>query len=556
MNREEITSHLAEVLASTKFVRAPDLTFLLRYLVEHTLDDKGDEVREYVLGVDVFHRGTDFDPKVDSIVRVQARRLRQKLSAYYAEVADHPRLRISLQPGSYIPSFDEVTTTPRPGAFAIAVLPFAAIGSAPGDVAYLSDGFTDELIHAISRIPQTRVVARTSSFAGREAGHDARDSGRRLGVRRVITGSLRWNEGSVTVLAQLVDVESGLQEWSERWDQPEQLLFTLPAEIARAVASALHRGTSPTLAPIDHPEALQLFLRGRYYWNQRTEQGFRRAVEYYQQALDLDPAMSRIWAALSETYLLLAMHGLEPPRDVLPKAKVAAERGLLFDPRSAACHAAHGAALLFLDRDVSRSETAWRAALDLDPLYVHAWHSYAIFFLASQRRWDEAMSAILEAERLDPLSAPIANDIAFILYWSGNIERARSQCKRAIDAYPWFYRTYMLLARCHAAEGDLACAIDIARRALPLFKGREFYTYHLATLGFCDARAGNTAAAELVLAEMEAIGTRHYYSKIDRALVYHGLRDRSRAVQWIDQAAQDKNPWEFLRLLDPLWQQS
>jgi serine/threonine-protein kinase len=552
VNRDKISAHLAEVLVSPLFANAPALGRLLRYLVECTLDGKGAELREYIIGVDVFQRGTDFDPKADSIVRVQARKLRQKLDAYYAEKPVSAGIRISMQPGSYVPSFKTAPIPAIPDGCTVAVMPFTSLGTGPGDAAYLADSFTDELIHAISRIQDTRVVARTSSFAARDSGQNARDVGRRLGVRSILTGSLRWSVGNVTVLAQLVDVESGLQEWSERREVPEQSLFTLPGDIARAIACVLHHEPVPVVQSVEDPAAFQLFLRGRHYWNQRTDQGFGRAVDFYRQALDIDPGMSRAWAALSETYFLLAMHGLEAPAEALPKSKAAAERGLLFDPYSAACHAAHATALYFFDQDATAAEAAWRTALSRDPNYANAWHVFA-FFLSSRRRSDEAVNAIRAAERIDPLSAPVANDIGFILYWSGDTEGARLQCQRAINAYPWFYRTYLLLARCLAAEGDFTAALETARAAVPLLKGRAFYTYHLATLGYCHARLGQSTAVQAILAELDAIGRRHYYSKIDRALVHHALGDRSLAAYWIEQAVRERNPWELLREADPLW---
>ena len=379
----------------------------------------------------------------------------------------------------------------------MAVLPFNNLGAdKEGD--YLSDGLTEELILALSRIPGLRVVARTSTFALRGKSEDAREVAQRLKVRYIVAGSVRQAGGRLRVSAELVEAESGFQIWSERWERALGDVFRIQDELSSAIACALRTQLAPRPVSTDDVEAYQLFLKGRYYWYQRTEHGFHRALEHYEQALARDVGFARAWAALADTYFLMAMHGLEPPLTCLRKAQAAARRSLQLDPGSAETHAALGAVSLFLDQDTTSADSHWQQAFRLDPNYAFAWHGYGLFFLGSQRRTDEALAALRHAEQLDPLSAPIANDLAFLLYWGRRYELAIEQCRQAIDLHPSFYRSYLCLARCHAAQGNLAEAVQVARMAMPLLQGRAFYTYHLATLGFClDAWARATKPALL-----------------------------------------------------------
>jgi TolB-like protein len=311
--------------------------------------------------------GVHFDPKTDTIVRVQARKLRAKLEDYYA--ANRGPIRIRLVPGRYQPEFAHAREPAH--EVTLAVLSFSGWMSGNAAAGPLTDSFTEELIYAVSRTPAIHVAATTSSFATRRLEGDARQIGRRLGVRHLVSGSIRWESGTVTVLAELADAETGFQEWSGRWDRPEDAVFQLPEGIALELALALGCEPRPVGLQAPDPAAHELFLRGRHYWTQRTEHGFRRALEHFRQALDIDPGMSRAWAALSETYLLLAMHGIEPPGDMLEKAKAAAERGLEFDADSAACHGALGAVSLLLDHDAPKAELEWRKAVALDPALIY-----------------------------------------------------------------------------------------------------------------------------------------------------------------------------------------
>jgi TolB-like protein/Flp pilus assembly protein TadD len=549
---DAVRAHLRRLLLSQRIASADSIARLLKYTVEKTLAGEPGELKEYTLGMDVFGRGEAFDPKIDSIVRVQARKLRARLEEYYAGEGLQDQIRIEYHKGSYVPRFIIASQASHADP-SLAVLPFNNLGAdKEGD--YLSDGLTEELILALSRIPGLRVVARTSTFALRGKSEDVREVAQRLRVRYIVAGSVRQAGGRLRVSAELVEAESGFQIWSEGWERALGDVFRIQDELSSAIACALRTQLAPRPVSTDDVEAYQLFLKGRYYWYQRTEHGFHRALEHYEQALARDVGFSRAWAALADTYFLMAMHGLEPPLACLRKAQAAARRSLQLDPGSAETHAALGAVSLFLDQNSASADSYWQQAFRLDPNYAFAWHGYGLFFLGSQRRTEEALAALRHAEQLDPLSAPIANDLAFLLYWGRRYELAINQCQRAIDLHPSFYRSYLCLARCHAAQGDLSEAVQVARMAMPLLQGRAFYTYHLATLGFCLARMGQGDEARAIDSQMDEIGRLHYYSKIDRALISLALGDLAAAQHWIAVAKEEHNPWLLVLPCDPLWE--
>jgi TolB-like protein/Flp pilus assembly protein TadD len=549
---DAVRAHLRRLLASERIASADSIVRLLKYTVEKTLAGESGVLKEYTLGIDVFGRGEAFDPKIDSIVRVQARKLRARLKEYYAGEGLQDQIRIEYHKGSYVPRFIIAGPASHPDP-SLAVLPFNNLGAdKEGD--YLSDGLTEELILALSRIPGLRVVARTSTFALRGKSEDVREVAQRLRVRHIVAGSVRQAGGRLRVSAELVEAESGFQIWSERWERALGDVFRIQDELSSAIACALRTQLAPRPVSTDDVEAYQLFLKGRYYWYQRTEHGFHRALEHYEQALARDVGFARAWAALADTYFLMAMHGLEPPLTCLRKAQAAARRSLQLDAGSAETHAALGAVSLFLDQDPTSADSHWQQAFRLDPNYAFAWHGYGLFFLGSQRRTEEALVALRHAEQLDPLSAPIANDLAFLLYWGRRYALAIEQCRQAIDLHPSFYRSYLCLARCHAAQGNLAEAVQVARMAMPLLQGRAFYTYHLATLGFCLARMGQGNEARAIDSQMDEIGRLHYYSKIDRALISLALGDLAAAQHWIAVAKEEHNPWLLVLPCDPLWE--
>ena len=554
--RDDVRAHLHRVMASAGFVGSESIRRLLAFTVEKTLAGESAEIKEYTLGLEVFARKGSFDPRVDAIVRVQAWKLRERLLSYYESEGAQESIRIEYRKGSYVPHIaaaqPAAVTVPR----SIAVIPFADLG--PGrDNAYLCDGITEELIFHLSRIEQLRVVSRTSCFALRGSTGDIRSLGEKLHADLIVEGTVRQSGDSVRITAQLIKTEDGYHLCSDRWDRPMADLLAVQDEIASVIVKSLRPHLAATPAPsqpTQDPEAYHLYLKGRHCWSQRTEHGFRRAIEYYEAATARDPRFARAWSAMADTYHLMAAHHLDAPDACMRKARQAAVTALSFDPHLAAAHAAMAAVLMTFDHNPGAAEREWKLALEIDPNYAHAWQHLAIFYnLLFLGDVEKALAAQRHAERLEPLAPAIACDFGFLFYWARRYKEAIEASRRALDLHPSFARTYVPLARAHAAQQHYDQAIEICLHARPLFHGRAFLGHLLATLGYCYGLSGRPMEAEAVIEELRQMGREHYVSPYDIATIHVGTGNREQAMESLRTAVEEHAFWVIALPVEPLF---
>src|SRR5579871_3366400 len=551
---DEVRAHVLRVGSSAGFYRADRIRRLLEYTVEKTLSGKSTEIKEYALGVDVFERGEGFDPHEDAIVRVQARRLREKLLAYYEAEGAQERIRIEYRKGSYIPRILLAESPEAMPPRSLAVVPFVNLGPGSEDD-YLCDGITEELIFQLSRVERLRVVSRGSSFALRGRGLDVRGVGQKLRADLIVEGTVRRWEDSVRITAQLISAEDGYHICSDRWDRHITDLLAIQDEIASLFVQTLrpHLAAKPPAAHgTDDREAYELYLKGRHFWNQRTEHGFGRAIEFFQAAIARDPKFARAWSALAETYLLVAAHHLEAPDTAMPKALEAVTTALALDPDLAPAHSAMAMILLAYERRPQAAERQWKQSLEIDPNYAHAWHAVAVFS-DKLGQVDQAISALRHAERLEPFSAAIACDFGFLLCGARRYLEAIDACRRALDLHPSFLRTYVPLAKAHAALCRYDDAIRICLEARPLFRGRAFLGQLLAILGYSYGRSGRHADAAAIVAELHAMRSEHYVSAYDFATIHAGVGQRRQAIDCLRRAVDEHAFWLISLPLDPLF---
>ena len=525
---------------------------MLEFTVERALAGDTSEIKEFTLGVEVFGRPSSFDPQQDSIVRVQARRLRERLMTYYQQEGARDPIRIEYPLGRYVPEFTAASAPGERPERSLAVLPFVNLGSS-GEKGHLPDGITEELIFVLSRLEGIRVVSRTSAFAMRDRNLDIREIGKKLNAEFIVDGTVRQMEDRFRITAQLIKTEDGLHLWSDRWERAAGDLFQID-ELAAAIAMSLHSriAAAPAGRLARDPQVHDLFLKGRHCWNQRTEQGFGNALEYYRAALERDPRFARAWAAIAETSVLIAAHHLEAPLVAMPKAREAALRALELDPQLAAAHCTLAAVAIAFDRDLDGARHEWDLALEIDPHYAWAWHSRAVLFNL-RRETDEALATLREAQRLEPLSAPIANDFGFACYYGRRYEEAIEYCRKALQLHPSFARIYAPMARSLAAEGHYEEAVACCTKARPLFGGRAYLGQLLATLGYSHAKLGHAKEAEGVLTELDAIAREHYVSPLDRAIIHTGLDDRKHALDSLDEAFHQHAFWLIALPIEPLF---
>ena len=337
-------AQIERILASRHFVKAHRLQRFLRFVSEETLKGLSAGIKETVIGVEVFdRRSATYDPRIDPIVRVQAGRVRAKLADYYEQEGAGDGVLVELPRGQYVPRFSVRVAAPvrAPGAptdaepgqsNTIAVLPFVNM-SADRANEYFSDGLTEELTHALARLPSLRITARRSAFQFKERDRDIREIGRLLGAGKIVEGSVRKVDDRLRITVQLVNVADGYQLWSEKYDRTMSDVFALQEEIAGAIGLALRyrlgAGPAPrAAAPTTSVDALNHYLLGRFHWNKRSAAGFRAAIAHFREAIQIDRAYGRAYAGLADCYIMLAMSGAETPAACMPLAREAALRAV------------------------------------------------------------------------------------------------------------------------------------------------------------------------------------------------------------------------------------
>ena len=392
-------------------------------------------------------------------------------------------------------------TQPLPAPFeapagSLAVLPFANL-SDDADNEYFSDGLSEEIRGQLAAVPGLKVAARSSSFAFKGHAEDAREIGRRLNVAAILEGGVRKHGGAVRISLQLVNTADGFQLWSDHFERRLEDIFGLQREIAAAVTEVVTPLSGPRpgaagAAPRNF-EAFNLYLRGRHYFHKRTEPALRRAVGYFEQAIELDPEYARAHAGLSDAWILLSSryYGNLSSEQTVEKALPAARRALDLDPALAEAHASLG--LVYENRgDYEAAHQALRRALQLDPGYTMAL-VWCGLVLTHQGRYREAAQCNLDALQLDPLSPIINVNVGFDALRRGDVEQARASFAVAVEIDPDFPVSHYGLARAHAVQRDFDDALREIDEAIRCAPGRAYY-FAQKSLILLQAEDGEAAA--------------------------------------------------------------
>ena len=584
-----IRRQLEKIAAHGLFARSERMVRFLRLAVERTLEGKADELKEYLIGVEVFDRPSSYDPRVDPIVRVEARRLRSKLKAYYAGDGNNDPVRIEFRTGSYAPQIrmlGDGSAASRPDIHTIAVLPFANL-SASAENDYFSDGLTEELIHALTRLRGMRVVAWNSAARLRGVEQDMQEVRRQLQVANVLTGSVRIAGPSLRVRAQLIDIATGVYLWSETFDRPMQDVFAIQEEIARNIVRTLRlqlsSGAEAALLARPHTSvsSYDLYLKGRYHWHRRVPSDLARSIQYFKAAIEADPTSALAHAGLADAYtldlqyfeaavavdpdsalahagladayVLLVDYGLLHPTKGVPKVRAAATRAIELDPTLADAYPSLAVIRAHWDREWQDAEDLYRKAIGLNPGCATAHHWLATDFLAAVGRLDEGELELEIALQLDPLSSIIHEGRASFSIWRRQYDEAvRRYCEiREFD--PTFYKAYTGLGRVYALQGKYTDALAM------LEKGRTLagdVPNILGAMGEIFALSGDAASARGILAELTARALDSYVPSTCFARVHSGLGEVERALDWLEKGCEQRElPMAMLKVhpvYDPL----
>src|SRR6266513_2748956 len=437
----------------------------------------------------------------------------------------------------------------------IAVLPFVNVSGAPQEE-YLSDGISEELINALSKLPQLKVVARPSSFAFKGKNEDVRQIGQALQVATVLGGSVRRAANRLRVTAQLTDARNGYNLWSETYDREMGDVFAVEDEISHAIMRALQvqlaSGDSVALLrrPPRDPEAYELYLKGRYFYNEGGFGPVQQALAYFQQALAHDSNYALAYAGIADAYQSLTWSTYLLPREGMPKAKAAVLKALALEPTLADAHASLGDQLCVYDWDASAAERELRRAIELNPSVANAHYFYANC-LAAHGRLDEALAEARRAHELDPLNPDVATGLPWALYVARRYDEAIAVQQKSLDLEPGSAHAHMLLALPLAGKGSYAEALAEARKMAALAGDAPNFA---GILGYVAGRAGERAEALHILRALERRPPGNTAFAI--ALVHLGLGNNEQALRSLQAAYEERAEWLVLvtpaPLFDPL----
>jgi serine/threonine-protein kinase len=441
----------------------------------------------------------------------------------------------------------------------IAVLPFRTVGG-NAESEYFSEGMTEDVIAALSSVPGLRVAARTSSFAFQGKNEDVRRIGTDLGVATVLDGSVRQVGQRLRVTAQLIDVASGYNLWSERWDRELADVFAVQDEIARAIARTLQarlptssgsQSSNPAQsgAPLAAPGtrdvgAYDRYLKGRYLWNRRR---LHEAIVEFDAAVERDPDFEEAHTVLSEAWAMWGFYGGVPTWESWARARAAADRAEEIAPEAASMPLCRGVLEYYYGWNLARTERSFRLAIERDPANAEA-RFWLALTLAPTVRTEESLASAREAVRLEPHSANNRTAVGWPLLMAGRDEEAAVELAAAaeIGGSPFALWSYGSALSALGRHGE---AIEAHRHAVQLTGGR--YTYYSALLGNALALEGRRDEARAILRELDERAAHQYVPPFDRAVVLAGLDEDAAALDALEQAYRDRNAYLWARILFP-----
>ncbi|MGK2960958.1 MAG: protein kinase domain-containing protein [Gemmatimonadaceae bacterium] len=438
----------------------------------------------------------------------------------------------------------------------IAVLPFENLGRADDD--YFAAGMTDEITSRLSAVSGLGVVPSRAAQRYTLTGMTMRDIGRALGISYLLVGSVRWADSeaaskTVRVTIELLRASDERQLWSKTYDRVIDDIFEVQSDIAAEVVDRLGvtlldgERVRLTTQPTANHEAYRLYLRGRHFWNKRTEEGLQTALDFFQQAVDLDPGYARAWVGIADGWISRGWYSLLAPRDAFPKAKHAALKALEFDSALAEAHASMAHIHFEFDHDWEAAEREYRRAIQLDPGYATAHHWYG-GFLSAMGRHDEALEHAQIARSLDPLSSIIQTWIGLRYYFADRNELAIAEYEKALELDSGFAPVHWHLGWAYQEEGRFREAVASAERALAIDSQSLLY---LASLGHAYARAGRNNEARATLSRLAQESKDKHVSAYHVAAIHLALGDVNAGLDWLERAYEEQSPWIGYLNVDP-----
>jgi serine/threonine-protein kinase len=514
------------------------------------------------------HRGANARATMAKQITEVARRIRSLRPEVDPSVDDALAKALSVDPAQRFATIEEFAGALRAPApprahglptltRSIAVLPFVNASPDP-DNEYLSDGVTDELIDALAKVDGIRVASRTSVFALKGKLQDIRTIGTLLGASVVLEGTVRRAANRLRVTAQLTSTDDGRLLWSQRYDRRLDDVFAIQDEIARTIVDTLRAtwfadiGTAPVRHYTDNVRAYGLYLKGRYEWNRRNQEGVAAGIKYFEQAIAADPTYALAYSGLADSYALFVDYRSVPVDEGFAHAKKYALRALELDDSLAEAHASLAWCRFIYDWDWIEAGRQFRRSIELNPRYASA-HQWYAFLLSALGATGESLVEAHTAVELDGGSVSARRSLGWAYYYARRYDQTRFHLERAIAMNPNAEENLRVLGTALAAEGKLADAERVLREACTM-PGAGTYTH--ASLGYALAIAGQRDEATSILESLEAHAKVGYVSPVAFATIHIGLGNLDRALDWAERALDDRRGWvAYLRvnpLMDPL----
>jgi TolB-like protein/Tfp pilus assembly protein PilF len=417
----------------------------------------------------------------------------------------------------------------------IAVLPFVDL-SPKKDQEYFCDGMTDEIIAKLSRFKGWKVIPRTSMMRYKNTNKDIKQIGQELDVTTILEGSIGKERDDIRVNAKLIRIEDSISLWSDTYEKKLESVFAIQSDVAEKIANALQVELSPEekerleKKPTENLEAYNSYLRGRYFWNRRTEKGLNLAIDYFEKAIEQDPNYALAYVGLADSYNMLGSYELLEPNEAYPNARKAALRALDIDNTLGEAHASLARVKHCFDWDWEGAEMEYKRAIDLNPSYAisHTWYSALLLFSG---RFDEALEEAKRAQELDPLSLVGITNVGYMLFYQRQYDKAIEQCERALAINPDFSWTHSVLARAYVQKSEFEEAIAEAQKAVTLSGGS---TEYLSMLGNIYALNGKIKEAKNILRQLEGLEKKKNVPLFSRALIYEALGETDQAFSFLE----------------------
>jgi TolB-like protein/class 3 adenylate cyclase/Flp pilus assembly protein TadD len=434
----------------------------------------------------------------------------------------------------------------------IAVLPFKPLVASSRDE-ILEAGMADTLITKLSNSREIIVPSLSSVRKYDDQKHDPVTMGRELHVNSVLEGNVQKSGDRIRVTARLIKTVDGSSLWADTFDEKFTDVFAVQDAIAQRVAAALQLKLSEedqqrlTRRYTQNTEAYQLYLKGRFHWNKYTEEDFKKAIDFYNQALQKDPNYALAYAGLASSYIQLGTD-FNSAKESSPKAKAYAEKALALDDALAEAHCALGTYYLFFERVLAPAETEFKRAIELNPSYPDVHHYYCHWF-ESQARVDEGIPLMKRGLELDPLSLLIGEELGWAEYHGHHYDEAAAQIKKTIELDPGFLINYLTLAQIYEQMGRNNEAVAELRKVLAMPGGD--WGESLAELGCALAKSGDTEAAKKIIQQLQERSAREYISPYVIATIYADLGDEDKTLEWLEKAIPERSTWLAFIKVEP-----